>query len=102
MALVIANDEVIAVSGVGVPMNGIIWPSGLFSGPGSGLCAFLASANAQFGFNLTPHRFQTEWVACGDPCAFHGASGQLAPIGHPFELFIGEFFMRGHITLARS
>lgn len=98
---IIVSDGIV-VSGVGVPLNGISWPSGQFAdnAPGSQLCAFLSSVNASFGFNLTPHSFQTEWVPCGDPCAFHGASGQLPDIGHPLELFIGDFFFRGKVTHA--
>jgi len=98
MNIIISNA--IVVSGVGVPLNGIEWPSGQFGAgePGSQLCAFLSSINASFGFNLTPHSFQTEWIPCGDPCAFHGASGQLADIGHSLELFVGDFFFRGKVT----
>jgi len=98
---IIVSDGIV-VSGVGVPLNGIAWPSGqfIYNEPGSQLCAFLSSVNASFGFNLTPHSFQTEWVPCGDPCAFHGASGQLPDIGHPLELFIGDFFFRGKVTHA--
>jgi hypothetical protein len=100
MSIVVSNG--IVVSGVGAPLNGIPWPSGSFgpNEPGSQLCAFLSSVNATFGFNLTPHTFQTEWVPCGDPCAFHGASGQLPDIGHPFELFIGSFYYRGRVVHA--
>lgn len=96
----IVVSDAIVVSGVGVPLNGIEWPSGQFSSdqPGSQLCAFLSSVNATFGFNLTPHSFQTEWVPCGDACEFHGASGQLPNIGAPLELFIGDFFFRGKVT----
>jgi hypothetical protein len=100
MTIVVSDG--IVVSGVGVPLNGIAWPSGQFAytEPGSQLCAFLSSVNASFGFNLTPHSFQTEWVPCGDPCAFHGASGQLPDIGHSLELFVGDFFLRGKVTHA--
>ena len=96
---IIVSDGIV-VSGVGVPLNGIEWPSGQFGSnePGSQLCAFLSSVNATFGFNLTPHSFQTEWVPCGDPCTFHGASGQLPDIGHSLELFVGDFFFRGKVT----
>lgn len=92
----------ITVSGVAVPIPGIAWPSGQFgpTEPGSQLCAFLSSINAPFGFNLTPHTFQMEWVPCGDPCAFHGASGQVPDIGHFLELYIGDFYLRGSITHA--
>jgi len=94
----------IIVSGVGVPLNGIPWPSGQFNDnePGSQLCAFLSSINATFGFNLTPHSFQMEWIPCDDgmPGTFHGASGQLPDIGHSLELFVGDFFLRGKVTHA--
>lgn len=93
-------NTLIVVSGVGVPLNGIAWPSGQFGSgvPGSQLCAFLSSANATFGFNLTPHNLQTEWVPCGDPSSFHGASGQLPEIGKPLELYIGDFYFRGSVV----
>jgi len=96
---IVVSDGIV-VSGVGVPLNGIEWPSGQFPDdqPGSQLCAFLSSVNATFGFNLTPHSFQTEWVPCGEACEFHGASGQLPNIGAPLELFIGDFFFRGRVT----
>jgi hypothetical protein len=96
---IVVSDGIV-VSGVGVPLNGIAWPSGQFEDnePGSQLCAFLTSINATFGFNLTPHSFQTEWVPCGDPCAFHGASGQLPDIGRSLELFVGDFFFRGRVV----
>lgn len=98
---IVVSDGIV-VSGVGVPLNGIAWPSGQFENnePGSQLCGFLTSVNATFGFNLTPHSFQTQWVPCGDPCAFHGASGQLPEIGHSLELFVGDFFLRGRVTHA--
>ncbi len=101
MSIVPTNNS-IAVSGLGVPDEAIAWPSGQFDPavPGSQLCAFLASMTATFGFNLQPHTLQTEWVPCGDPCAFHGASGQVPNIGHPLELEVGEFTFRGNITHA--
>lgn len=97
-----ASSEFITVSGSVVPMNGIVWPSGLFGSgvPSHDLCAFLASLNAGFGFNLTPHTFQMEWIPCGDAGSFHGASGQLPYIGSNFELYVGDFFLRGFITHA--
>jgi hypothetical protein len=93
------NPETITVSGVGVPLNGIQWPSGQFppGTPGSNLCAFLSSVNATFGFGLETHRFQTEWIPCGTT-EFHGASGQLPDIGRPLEVFVGDFLMRGTVT----
>ena len=100
MGIIVSNG--IVVSGVGVPINGIAWPSGQFSPsqPGSQLCAFLASVNATFGFNVNAHSCQTEWVPCGDANAFHGASGQLPDIGSHLELFVGQFFFRGKISHA--
>lgn len=88
----------ITVSGVGVPFNGISFPSGQFAAgtPGADLCAFLSSMNASFGFNLTAHQFQLEWIPCG-PGPIHGASGQLPPVGSRFELFINDFFLRGNV-----
>lgn len=88
----------ITVSGVGVPFDGIVFPSGQFpSGtPGADLCAFLSSLNSAFGFNLTPHQFSMEWIPCGTT-PMHGASGQLPPVGSSFELFINQFYFRGNI-----
>lgn len=99
---IVPDSARIAVSGAGVPIDAIQWPSGQFptGSPGSNLCAFLASMNASFGFNLTPHTFTTEWVPKGDPCAFHGASGQLPPIGSKIEFYVGNFLIRGNITHA--
>jgi hypothetical protein len=89
----------VVVSGISVPLNGIPFPSGQFSEgtPGSDLAAFLSSVNATFGFNLTPHQFNIEWIPFGDG-PIHGASGQLPPIGNRLELFINDFFLRGNIT----
>lgn len=94
------SNDFIVVSGVGVPDHSIPFPSGLFGSgvPGSELGAFLASLNATFGFNLNPHSFKLEFIPFGNAASFHGASGQLPPLGHPFELFIGEFFIRGRIS----
>lgn len=96
--IVVSNG--IVVSGVGVPLNGIVFPSGQFGFgvPGSQLDAFLSSANATFGFNVTPHNLQTEWVPIGSPDTFHGASGQLPEIGKPMEIFIGDFYFRGSVV----
>ncbi len=100
MTIVIPNS--IVVSGVGVPLNGIAWPSGQFSlnEPGSKLAAFLSSVNSTFGFNVDSHNFQTEWIPYGVAEQFHGASGQLPSIGHPLELYIGAFYFRGKVTHA--
>lgn len=96
---IIVSDGIV-VSGVGVPLNGIPFPSGQFGSgvPGSNLPAFLTSANATFGFNITPHSCQMEFVPYGDPDAFHGASGQLPNIGSPMEIYIGDFFFRGSVS----
>lgn len=98
--IIVSNG--IVVSGVGVPLNGIAFPSGQFGSgvPGSQLSAFLTSANATFGFNVTPHNLQTEWVPVGSPDTFHGASGQLPEIGKPMEIFIGDFYFRGGVVHA--
>jgi len=98
---IVVSDGIV-VSGVGVPLNGIAWPSGQFddSEPGSQLCAFLSSVNSTFGFNLTPHTFQTEWIPCGNDCDFHGASGQLPNIGSDLELYVGDFYFRGSVVHA--
>lgn len=100
MSIVVSNG--IVVSGVGLPLNGIIFPSGQFNNnePGSQLCAFLSSVNATFGFNVNPHTCQCEFIPCDDGGEFHGASGQLPAIGHSLELFVGSFFFRGKITHA--
>lgn len=92
----------IVVSGIGLPLNGIAWPSGQFSAstPGSQLPAFLSSLNATFGFNVNPHSFECEWIPFGKADEFHGASGQLPPIGHPVEFYAGDFLVRGNIVHA--
>lgn len=101
MAISYQNDS-IAVSGVGVPQNGVLFPSGQipFNKPGSQLCAFLASLNSSFGFNLSPHSFQAEFIPCGNDCDFHGASGQLPEIGTSLEFYVGNFLVRGSVTHA--
>lgn len=94
------DPNVITVSGVGAPLSAIEFPSGQFAinTPGANLCAFLTALNASFGFNLQPHQFQTEWVPCGIPEAFHGASGQLPRLGSRIEFYIGSFLVRGRIS----
>lgn len=89
----------IIVSGQNIPLAAIAFPSGLFpSGqPGSNLSAFLSSLNATFGFNLTPHNFNMEFIPYGTG-PIHGASGNLPPVGSQFELFIQDFLVRGNIT----
>ena len=98
MNILVSNG--IVVSGVGQPLNGISFPSGQFGlgVPGSRLNAFLSSANATFGFNLTPHNLQTEWIPIGVPSSFHGASGQLPEIGKSVEIYIGDFYFRGSVV----
>lgn len=98
MSILVSNG--IVVSGVGVPLNGIAFPSGQFGSglPGSNLSAFLSSANATFGFNITPHNLQTEWIPDGSPETFHGASGQLPNIGTSLEIYIGDFYFRGSVV----
>lgn len=78
------------------PDLAILFPSGQIpSGqPGSNLAAALIIANATFGFNVTPHTLDTEWVPYGSTM-FHGASGQLPSIGTFLEIFIGQFYFRG-------
>jgi hypothetical protein len=101
MSIVPTNYN-IAVSGSAAVLDGISWPSGQFDSgtPGSNLGAFLASVSATFGFNLTPHSFSLGFIPYGAPDAFHGASGQLPPIGHFLTMTIGEFFLHGRITHA--
>lgn len=95
-------SQYVIVSGVGIPNNGIMFPSGTipYTDPGSQLCALLASVNASFGFNLEPHKFSTEWIPKGDPCSFHGASGQLPNIGTRLEFYVGDFLVRGLVSHA--
>ncbi len=78
------------------PDLAVYFPSGQISQgePGANLAAALASCNTTFGFNTTPHNFDSEWVPYGSTM-FHGASGQLPSIGTFLEFFIGEFYFRG-------
>jgi len=91
----------VVVSGIGVPDNAIAFPSGQITEgePGSNLYAFLASANASFGFNLTPHKMDMEFIPVPrDEPIFHGASGQLPAIGTFLEMFIENFYFRGRVA----
>lgn len=94
------DPNAINVSGTAVPFNGVQFPSGQFvTGlPGSNLCAYLASLNSSFGFNLEPHRFQLEFIPCGNASEFHGASGQLPLIGSLLDFYVGDFLVRGKVT----
>lgn len=94
------SNPYINVSGQGgsPPDLVIDFPSGQIPPnlPGGNLVADLASANATFGFNLTSHQLDTEWIPHGDTM-FHGASGQIPNIGTFLEIFIGEFYFRGRV-----
>lgn len=78
----------------------IMFPSGLFDNgePGRDLEAALIQINASFGFNTTPHTFNTSWVPTrDDPQAFHGASGQVPTVGKIIGFTVGEFLVSGEI-----
>ena len=93
----------ITVSGVGIPDGAIPFPSGQipFGQPGANLYAFLAGANASFGFNMTPNSLEMDFVPVprNEPI-FHGASGNLPSIGTFLEMFIGDFIFRGRVQHA--
>lgn len=96
---IIPTNYNIAISGSSQILDSISFPSGMFDNvPGSGLGAFLVSVSASFGFNLTPHSFQLGFIPYGAPDTFHGASGQLPPIGHFLTMTIGDFFIHGRIN----
>ena len=97
------TGEQIIVEGLGLgdcrPV--IEFPSGQIpSGePGRHLEAALIQINATFGFNTTPHTFNTTWVPTrDDPKAFHGASGQAPLPGRIIGFTVGEFLASGEIT----
>ena len=70
-------------------------PPGL---PGADLNAALIQINGTFGFNITPHSFNTTWVPLrDDPKGFHGASGQAPAIGQIIGFSVGEFLASGEI-----
>ena len=96
------NGERIDVEGLGLgdcqPV--IMFPSGQLppDEPGRDLEAALIQINATFGFNNTPHAFNTTWVPTrDDPKAFHGASGQAPLPGRIIGFTIGEFLVSGEI-----
>jgi len=67
--------------------------------PGRDLDAALLQINASFGFNTSPHTFNTTWVPTrDDPKAFHGASGQAPTPGSIIGFTVGEFLASGEIT----
>jgi hypothetical protein len=79
----------------------ITFPSGLIEEgqPGRDLAAALIQLNASFGFNTTPHTFQTSWVPTrDDPQGFHGASGQVPPVGSIIGFTVNDFLVSGQIT----
>ncbi len=96
------TGEQITIEGLGLgdckPV--ITFPSGQIppGEPGRDLAAALIQINAIFGFNTTPHTFNTTWVPTGDdPKAFHGASGQAPLPGRIIGFTIGEFLTSGEI-----
>lgn len=97
------TGERITVEGLGLgdcrPV--ITFPSGQIppGEPGRDLEAALIQINATFGFNTTPHSFNTSWVPTrDDPRGFHGASGQAPIPGNIIGFTIGEFLVSGEIT----
>ncbi len=99
------TGEAITVDGLGLgdcqPV--ITFPSGQIppGQPGRDLAAGLLSVNATFGFNITPHSFNTSWVPTrDDPKGFHGASGQTPLPGNIIGFTVGEFLVSGEITHA--
>lgn len=96
------NGQRIDVEGLGLgdcqPV--ITFPSGQIPDgqPGHDLEAALIQINASFGFNTTPHTFNTTWVPTrDDPKAFHGASGQAPAVGSIIGFTVGEFLASGEI-----
>ncbi len=94
--------ERISIEGLGLgdcqPI--ITFPSGQIppGEPGRDLEAALIQINATFGFNTTPHTFNTSWVPTrDDPKAFHGASGQAPLPGRIIGFTVGEFLASGEI-----
>jgi len=95
--------ESISVEGLGLgdcsPI--ITFPSGQvpLSQPGHDLEAALLQINASFGFNTTPHNFNTSWVPTrDDPQGFHGASGQAPLPGEIIGFTVGQFLVSGEIV----
>ncbi len=97
------NGERISIEGLGLsdcrPV--IKFPSGLIpeNEPGRDLDAILTNINAAFGFNQTPHSFNTTWVPIRgeDPKGFHGASGQAPLTGRIIGFTVGDFLVSGEI-----
>lgn len=78
----------------------ITFPSGQIPDgePGRDLEAALIQMNCVFGFNTTPHSFNTTWVPTrDDPEAFHGASGQTPLPGTIIGFTVGTFLASGEI-----
>ncbi len=84
------NSKYISVSGIPTfEQNKIIFPSGEF---GIVVSAYLSAMNASFGFNITPHKFDLEYI----PENFNFR--QLPVIGTEVSFTIGQhFFIRGSI-----
>lgn len=78
------------------------FPSGLITNneSGSALDAVLATVNASFGFNQTPHSFRTTWIPAKKFELLHGASGNLPLTGRIVGFNIGDFLVSGMITHA--
>jgi len=78
------------------------FPSGLIlnNEAGSALDAVLASLNATFGFNQTPHAFRTTWIPTKKFELLHGASGNLPLTGRIIGFSVGDFLVSGLITHA--
>jgi hypothetical protein len=95
-------STIITVSGSpAIPDESIMFPSGQIAQgePGSNLYAFLASADASFGFNLTSHRLDMEFIPLErNESIYHGASGQLPAIGTFLEINIKEFYFNGRVV----
>lgn len=96
------NGEIINIDGLGLAdcQPVIAFPSGQIPDgqPGRDLQAVLTQINASFGFNTSPHSFNTTWVPTrDDPKAFHGASGQAPLVGDIIGFTVGEFLVSGEI-----
>ena len=102
MSFSLAGERIdVAGLGLGDCQPVITFPSGLIDQgqPGADLEAALIQINATFGFNTTPHTFNSQWVPTrDDPKAFHGASGQAPSVGEIIGFTVGEFLVSGEIT----
>lgn len=80
----------------------ISFPSGLIESnqSGSDLQAVLGSLSASFGYNTTPHQFNTVWIPSRKFECLHGASGNLPIAGSVIGFNIGDFLVSGQITHA--